>query len=167
MSANLSRALIVAAVISSVAVAVSGCGGPKVDVASVVKVGDVTTGWFDSGIVGGQNKLVPSASFTVTNTGTRKLSGLQVFSVFRFVGESEELGSSLVVLRGAEALAPSGTSKPITVRANWGFTGEQPRAQMLMHTQFKDARVEIFAKYGSTPFVKLSEAQVARQLLTK
>ena len=38
---------------------------------------------------------------------------------------------------------------------------------MLMHTQFKDARVEIFAKYGSTAFVRLTEAKVARQLLTK
>jgi hypothetical protein len=165
MSANHSRAILAAAIVLTFGAA--GCAGPKVDVAKVIKVGDVTAGWFDAGIVNGQNKLVPSASFTVSNTGTDKLSGLQVFSVFRFVGESEELGSSLVVLRGPDALGPSATSKPITVRATWGFTGEQPRAQMLMHTQFKDARVEIFAKYGSTPFVKLTEVKVARQLLTK
>jgi hypothetical protein len=165
MSANLSRTLFVTTIV--LALGAAGCGGPKVDVGSVIKAGNVTTGWFDAGIFNGQNKLVPSASFTVTNTGTRKLSGLQVFSVFRFVGESEELGSSLVILRGAEALGPSATSKPITVRANWGFTGEQPRAQMLMHSQFKDARVEIFAKFGSAPFVKIGESQIARQLLTK
>jgi hypothetical protein len=165
MQTNLSRAVLAAAVM--LALGVSGCGGPAVDVAKVIKVNDVTTGWFDAGIVDGQNKLVPSASFSVTNTGTVKLSGLQVFSVFRFIGETEELGSSLVVLRGPDALGPSATSKPITVRATWGFTGQQPRAQMLMHTQFKDARVEIFAKYGSKTFVKLTEAKVARQLLTK
>jgi hypothetical protein len=165
MSANHFRAMLAAAIVLTLGAA--GCTGPKVDVAKVIKVGDVTTGWFDAGIVNGQNKLVPSASFTVTNTGTDKLSGLQVFSVFRFVGESEELGSSLVALRGPDALGPSATSKPITVRATWGFTGEQPRAQMLMHTQFKDSRVEIFAKYGSAPFVKLAETKVARQLLTK
>jgi hypothetical protein len=38
---------------------------------------------------------------------------------------------------------------------------------MLMHSQFKDARVEVFAKFGPKPFVKIGEAQVARQLLTK
>ena len=144
----------------------AGCGGPNVDVGKVTTVGNLTTGWFDAGIVDGQNKLVPSASFTVTNTGTATLSGLQVFSVFRLLGETQELGSSLVVLRGQDALKPSAMSKPITVRATWGFSGEQPRGQMMMHSQFKDARLEIFVKYGSTPFVKLTEATVSRQLLT-
>jgi hypothetical protein len=145
----------------------AGCGAPDVDVAKVVKVADITTGWFDVGIVDGQNKLVPSAVVTVTNTGTETLSGLQIFIVFRFIGETEELGSGLVVLRGEDALAPNATSKPISVRANWGFSGLQPRAQMLMHSQFKDARAEVFAKFGAKPFVKIGEAQVVRQLLTK
>ena len=71
------------------------------------------------------------------------------------------------MLRGEEALGPSATSKTITVRANWGFSGLQPRAQMLMHSQFKDAHAEIFAKFGAKPFVKIGGAQIARQLLTK
>ena len=145
----------------------AGCSGPEVDVAKVIKVGDLTTGWFDVGVVNGQNKLVPTAVFTVTNTGTDTLSGLQVFAVFRFIGETEELGSGMVVLRGQDALGPSGVSKPITIRANWGYAGEQPRAQMLAHSQFKDARVEIFAKFGAKPFVKVGEGKVVRQLLTK
>jgi len=159
-----SRSLVGVALI--LALGFAGCGGPSVDVGKVINVSNLTTGWFDVGIVNGQNKLVPSASFTVTNTGTATLSGLQVFSVFRFIGETQELGSSLVVLRGLDALKPSVMSKPITVRATWGFSGEQPRGQLMMHSQFKDARIEIFAKYGSTAFVKLTEAQVTRQLLT-
>jgi hypothetical protein len=149
------------------ALGLASCSGTPVDVAKVVKVDNLTTGWFDAGIVNGQNKLVPSASFTVTNTGTDTLSGLQVFSVFRLIGETEELGSALVVLRGQDALKPSAMSKPITVRATWGFSGEQPRGLMMMHTQFKDARIEIFAKYGATQFVKLTESKVSRQLLTQ
>jgi hypothetical protein len=164
---NITFAGTCAAAVLVLSLGVAGCGSPDVDIAKVVKVGDVTTGWFDVGIVDGQNKLVPTAVFTVTNTGTETLAGLQVFTVFRFIGETEELGSGLVVLRGNDALAPSATSKPITVRANWGFSGLQPRAQMLMHSQFKDARAEIFAKFGAKPFVKIGEAQVARQLLTK
>jgi hypothetical protein len=165
MTIAISRACAVAALVLSVGAA--GCGAPDVDVAKVVKVAELTTGWFDVGIVDGQNKLVPSAVVTVTNTGTEKLSGLQIFVVFRFIGETEELGSGLFVLRGDDALAPSANSKPLNVRANWGFSGLQPRAQMLMHSQFKDARVEVFAKFGAKPFVKIGEAQVVRQLLTK
>jgi hypothetical protein len=145
----------------------SACSGPNIDVGKVIKVTHVTTGWFDAGIVDGKNKLVPSASFSVTNTGADRVNALQVYSIFRLVGETEELGSALVILRGADALAPGGTSKPVTVRANWGFTGEQPRGQMLMHAMFKDARVEVFVKYGSGAFVKIFETPVTRQLLTQ
>jgi hypothetical protein len=165
MSNAIARACAGAALV--LAVVVIGCGTPDVDLAKAVKVGEMTSGWFDVGIVDGQNKLVPSASFTVVNSGSAKLSGLQVFAVFRFLGEAEELGSGLVVLRGNDALAPGATSKPITVRANWGYSGLQPRSEMLMHSQFKDARVEVFAKLGPKPFVKIGEAQIARQLLTK
>ena len=164
MTKTIARACAAAALVLSLGAA--GCA-PDVDVAKVVKLAEVTTGWFDVGIVDGQNKLVPSAVVTVTNTGTETLSGLQIYLVFRFLGENEELGSGLVVLRGDDAIAPSATSKPITVRANWGYSGEQPRAQMLAHSQFKDAHVTIFAKYGAKPFVQIGEAQVARQLLTK
>ncbi len=165
MTITIARACAAAALVLSLGAA--GCGGPDVDVASVVKVADITTGWFDVGIVDGQNKLVPTAVFTVTNTGTETLSGLQINTVFRFIGENEELGSGFVVLRGADALAPNAVSKPITVRATWGFSGLQPRAQMLMHSQFKDAQAEIFAKFGAKPPVKIGEAKIARQLLTK
>jgi hypothetical protein len=164
---NITFARACAGAVFVLSLGVAGCGSPDIDIAKAVKVGDVTTGWFDVGIVDGQNKLVPTAVFTVTNTGTETLAGLQVFTVFRFIGETEELGSGLVVLRGNDALAPSATSKPITVRANWGFSGLQPRAQMLMHSQFKDARAEFFAKFGAKPFVKIGEAKIARQLLTK
>ena len=156
----------VAALFVGLTIASSGCGLPNVDLATAIKVGDVTTGWFDAGIVDGKNKLVPSASFTVTNGSQVKLGNLQVFSVFRFLNEAEELGSTLIVLHGPDALAPSARSKPITVRANWGFTGEQPRGQMLMHSSFQDARVEIFVKYGPGAFVKLTELKIQRQLLT-
>ena len=164
---NITFARACAAAVLVLSLCAAGCGSPDVDIAKVVKVGNVTTGWFDVGIVDGQNKLVPTVVFTVTNTGTETLAGLQVFTVFRFIGETEELGSGLVVLRGNDALAPNATSKPITVRANWGFSGLQPRAQMLIHSQFKDARAEIFAKFGAKPFVKIGEAKIARQLLTK
>jgi hypothetical protein len=161
------RHLRAAVLVSVLSVAAGACGPSNVDVTKILKIADLTTGWFDAGIVDGKNKLVPSASFTVTNTGTDTLSGLQIYTVFRFLNETEELGSSLLVLRGREALTPGGTSKPLVSRANWGFTSDQPRAQMLMHSMFRDAKVEIFAKFGSANFTKLMEVQLKRQLLTQ
>jgi hypothetical protein len=163
----LSARLLVLASVTVAALPLAGCSGPPPDLAAVLKVGNVTTGWFDAGVVDGKNKLVPSASFSITNTSDRTLDALQIYTVFRFLNETEELGSSLVVLRGKEALGPSATSKVLTSRGTWGFTSEEPRAQMLMHDMFKDAKVEIFAKYGAANFVKLSEIQLKRQLLTQ
>jgi hypothetical protein len=153
-------------VILAPVVLLAGCGAPAIDVASTIRVDNLTTGWFDAGLTNGMNKLVPSASFTVTNTSASALGALQVFSVFRFNGETEELGSALIMLHGQDALGARASSKPLTVRGNWGFSGQQPRAQMLMHKSFKDARVQIFAKYGAGQFVKIAEEQVKRQLLT-
>jgi hypothetical protein len=147
-------------------VVLAGCGPSTIDVASTIKVDDLTTGWFDVGVTNGMNKLVPSASYTVSNTSASALGPLHVYSVFRFKGEPEELGSALIMLRGQDALGPHATSKALTVRGNWGFSGQQPRAQMLMHKDFKEATVQIFAKYGAGQFVKLTEQQVKRQLLT-
>ena len=145
----------------------TGCGTPNIDVATAIKITNVVTGWFDAGVVNGQNKLVPSASFTVTNTGSDRVNAIQVFSVFRFNGEIEELGSSAIVLHGADALGPKATSKPLTIRAVWGAAGVQPRAQILVSKYFKDAHVEIFAKYGSGQYIKLSDVPIRRQLLTQ
>jgi len=145
----------------------AGCAPPNIDVATAIKITDPVTGWYDAGVVGGMNKLVPSASFTVTNAGPDRVNSLQVFSVFRFTGESEELGSSMLVLHGADALAPRGTSKPFTVRGTWGFTSLKPRAEMLVAKEMRDAHVEVFAKYGASPFIKVADLPVRRQLLTQ
>ena len=43
-----------------------------------LQVQDVSTGWFDAGIVNGQNKLVPSITFRLKNISDQKLVVLQV-----------------------------------------------------------------------------------------
>ena len=52
------------AFVLTAALAASGCG-KTVDLATGLQVLDVSTGWFDAGIVDGKNKLVPSVSFTL------------------------------------------------------------------------------------------------------
>ena len=145
----------------------AGCSPANIDVAATIKITNVVTGWYDAGVVGGQNKLVPSASFSVTNAGGDRINSLQVFSVFRFIGETEELGSSMIVLHGADALGPNATSKPFTVRGTWGFASLKPRAEMLVAKEMRDAHVEIFAKYGAGSFIKVADARLRRQLLTQ
>lgn len=148
------------------AVASATCGD-GVDARQALQVTDVVTGWYDAGIVSGKNKLVPTISFRVKNVAAAPIRFVQLNSVFRVIGDEEELGSALVKGIGSDGLAPGATSETYVMRSALGYTGEQPRHEMLQHREFRDAKVELFAKHGSDQWVKIGEHRIARQLLTR
>src|SRR3954468_22500942 len=130
-----------ACVVAVAAVAASSCEKP-VDLAKALEVHDVTSGWHDAGMVEGQNKLVPSVTFTVKNVSDRPLDVLQMNVLFRRQTEDTEWGSGFVTVAGSEGLKPGATSSPITVKSQLGYTGSEPRQQMMVNSQFVDAKVQ-------------------------
>jgi hypothetical protein len=142
----------------------AGCG-PTVDLTKGLQVVNVTTGWWDSGIVDGQNKLVPTVTFQFKNVSDQTLSTLQGNVIFRRTGEEDEWGAGYVKITGSEGLAPAATSDPITVKSPRGYTGAESRQEMLQNSQFVDARVQLFAKYASTQWKLIGEYTVERKLL--
>ena len=121
---------------------------------------DVTTGWYDAGVVEGiKNKLVPSISLKMKNVGPTIPGSIQLNAVFRLVGETEELGSAFLRAVDSNGLASSAASETIVLRCTQGYTGTEPRAQMLQNSQFVDAKVDVFAKYGSAQWVKLGDTR--------
>lgn len=157
------RALCLAVLLALTA---SACG-PKIDLKSALAVENVSTGWADLGVVSGQNKIVPSITFAFKNQGTNTISTLQGNVIFRRVGEDEEWGAGFLRVTGSEGLAPGATTQPFTVNSTLGYTGTEPRAQMLANKQFVDARAQVFAKYASTQWVLIAEFPVERRLITK
>jgi hypothetical protein len=149
--------------------ALLSCGcGPTVDLTKGLELTIVDTGWFDAGIVNGQNKLVPTVSFTLKNVSDQNLVSLQVNSLFRRVNENEEWGSAFLNAAGSDGLKPGATTAVLTARSNLGYTGsDQSRLEMLENTHFVDAKVELFAKYGSIQWVRMGTYPIKRQLLTK
>ena len=148
------------------ALATASCG-PKVDLTKGLQVVDVSTGWWDAGVVNGQNKLVPSVTFKFKNVSDKTLEVLQANVVFRRVTEDKEWGSSYVKITGTEGLAPGATSDSQTVKSQLGYTGSESRQQMLDNAQFVDAKIELFAKYGNIQWQKVGEYPVPRTLITK
>jgi hypothetical protein len=146
-------------------VASAGCGRP-VDLTKGLQVLDVTTGWYDAGIVDGQNKLVPSVSFTLKNVSGQTLRSLQVNTLFRRVGEADEWGSGYLTAAGSRGLAPGATTPTLTTRSQLGYKSPDPRQNMLHNKEFIDAKVELFAKYGSGQWARIGDYQIARQLIT-
>jgi hypothetical protein len=145
----------------------AGCGTP-VDLRTGLQIQDVNTGWFDAGIVNGQNKLVPWISFTLKNVSTQRLSTLQVNALFRRVTEKEEWGSGFITAAGSQGLAPGMSTSTLSIRSQTGYTGsDESREEMLRNSHFVDAEVELFAKYGSTQWTPIGKYPVARRLITK
>ena len=159
--------VVVGAALVGLALASTGCGD-NVDAKSALKVTDVVTGWYDAGIMPeGKNKLVPSVSFRVQNTAAEPIRSVQFNAVFRVIGDPEELGSGFVRGIDANGLGPGEHTKAFVLRSALGYKGEQPRVQMLQHSEFRDAQVQIFAKHGSKQWAMLGEFKVDRVLLTQ
>jgi predicted transglutaminase-like cysteine proteinase len=167
MAASSLRSAGVAAVV--LATLVSASCAASVDAVAALEPIDVMTGWYDDGIVeGGKNKLVPSVSMKLRNKGDKELSSVQINAIFRRVGEQEMWGEYFgwAIPRTAP-LAPGAETKPLVMRSTLGYTGEQPRMQMLQNKEFVDAKVEIYLKQGSKVLAKLAEYPIQRQLLTR
>lgn len=147
-------------------VAAAGCG-EDVDVRSALEITDIVTGYYDVGIVDGKNKIVPSIAFRVRNASDRRIDSVQLNAVFRVEGDQEELGSMLVRGIDTKGLGPGELSETFVMRSSLGYTGEQPRSQMLQHKEFRDVQVELFAKHKAKQWVKIGQYRIDRQLLTR
>ena len=152
----------------SLALLAAGCGGPAVDLKQGLKIDIVDTGWFDAGIVEGKNKLVPTVSFTVKNVSDQKLVSLQMMaSFFRVSDTSSEWGNNLLNVAGSEGLAPGATTPTLTIKSPLGYTGTDPRADMLKNAIFVDAMVKLVAKYAATQWAHIREVPIERKLVTQ
>ncbi len=143
--------------------------GKEVDAVTVLEPFDVTTGWYDDGIIeGGKNKLVPSVTLKLRNKSDTELKSIQINAIFRRVGEQEMWGEYFGwAIPRTEPLPGGAETKALVMRSTLGYTGDQPRMQMLQNREFVDAKVEIYLKQGSNVLAKLAEYPIERQLLTR
>jgi hypothetical protein len=158
------RSLVAVAILSAAVVSSLACSAGA-DVATAIQVTDVSTGWFDAGIVNGQNKLVPAVTFKLKNVSDRPVSTLQANVLFHRLNSPEEWGNGFLRVAGSEGLAAGASTEPLTVKSDLGYTGSETRAEMLKNSHFVDAKVRILAKAGSNYWHPLGEYQIERRLL--
>jgi hypothetical protein len=164
---NRLRTIALGLVASAALISVS-CGA-SVDAVAALEPIDVVTGWYDDGIIeGGKNKLVPSVSMKLRNKTGEELSSIQINAIFRRVGEQEMWGEYFGWAIPRQKPLPAGAqTDTLVMRSTLGYTGDQPRMQMLQNSQFVDAKVEIYLKQGSKTLAKLAEYPIQRQLITR
>src|SRR4029453_1448723 len=107
--------------------AAAACGSSaRENIPKLVEPVDVRTGWFDAGVENGMNKLVPTVTLTLKNVSSDPVENVHLKSVIRRVGETEEWGGAYQKVVGMDAIPPGGTTKPIVLRSNLGYTGSEP-----------------------------------------
>jgi hypothetical protein len=148
------------------AVLLAACASREVD--KDLKITGVNTGWYDAGVQeNGNNKIVPSISLALQNVSEREISSVQLNAVFRRVGEQEAWGEHFINAIDSSGLAAGAVGPPIVLRSTLGYTGTQPRLELLQNREFIDAKVEIYGKHGSRTWVKMGEFQIDRELLAE
>lgn len=156
------RAVLLGSLVTAVLSA--GCSKP-IDLKQVLQVTDVSSGWFDAGIVAGKNKLVPSVTFRLKKPAGVDLDTVSLNMVFKPDGDAE--GDDVFVQ--SVKFTNATETAPITVRSQYGYTADPPqtRLEMLKHSQFRDSTVQIFAKQSSSQWVELHSTKIVRLLLTQ
>jgi hypothetical protein len=110
---------------------------------------------------------VPTLTIRLKNVSPQKVALVQLNAVIRRVGETEEWGGAYTRAIGSDGLAPGASTPPIVLRSNLGYTGVEPRNVMLKNSQFVDAHIQLFGKYGGANWAKLGEYPITRELLTQ
>ena len=150
----------------------SGCS-PSINVTEALVVTDITTGWFDAGILeDGKNKIVPGISFTLHNVLEDNVSSVQLLGSFRLVlpdgtDDPEELRSSTIFAIDSAGREPGSTTAAFVMQSSLGYTGIQPRRELMAHRLFQDAKLSLVAKHRSDPWIKLGEYMIDRTILIR
>ena len=150
--------------VAACALVLAACSQPA-DLKTSLQVTDVSTGWFDAGIVDGKNKLVPSITFRLKNASDAEIPYVSLNLIFRLAdnGEThEEVFKQRLPLENKQ-------TELITIRSQTGHTGDPPqtRQQILEHSGFRDMDAVIMVRQSASQWVELHRIRVERQLVTR
>ena len=151
----------------AIALSTAGCAAP-LDVESALQVSQVSSGWFDAGLDNlGRNKLVPTVSFRLENSSENETGSMQLLGKFLRQDEEEEWGSKFIRVAGTEGIEAGQLTDLMRLESPRGYTGEQPRAEMLSHSDFVDVTIELYVKHRAEDWTYLDSVDVDRRLLTQ
>ena len=170
MRARLRLGLWLALSVAAAALPWASACGPAVDPRRDLQVVNVTTGWFDAGIVDGKNKLVPHVSFAFKNVSDHPIRSAQINLGFWRKGEDGEFDDAFVAQAiDPDGLRPGQVGQAIVLSGKVGYTGDPgvTRAEMLQHSQFRDATAKLFVKSGSSQWAQLGEFPIERRLVVR
>ncbi len=142
------RPLILA--VALVAFAGGASCGSSVDLAKSLTIVDTISGYYDNGLKGGWNYLMPSVTFRLENRAPESIRGLELTVAFWRDDADGEWDSVLVQRIGDDVIPANGKSDLITVRGTVGYRLEDVRSNLFSNSEFKEVTAKVFARRGGT-----------------
>ena len=142
----------------------AGCRAP--DPNAIVKVSDFETHWaVESADAGGTQYIAPVVRFKVSNISGEKQGSVQATATFRRKGEENlTWGSDFrQIATRAEPLVPLQVL-PMVLKSDARYYSTGAPESMFAHADFRDAKVEVFVRVGSSTWTKVGELDVERRI---
>jgi hypothetical protein len=143
---------------------------PRVEVA----LSDVETYWAVDRPVGGTQYLAPVVRFRLQNTSGHPLRAVDANATFRRKGETVTWSGAYQQAAPLPDAADPARKKPLEPgqavlvvlkpEGEGRYTSTIEPEQMLAHPQFRDVWAEVFVRVGSSPWTKMTQADVERRL---
>jgi hypothetical protein len=126
------------------------------------------TYWAVDAAVGERQYIAPVVRFQVRSKAQQELRTVQATAAFRRKGEEHlDWGSAWErVTPPAKPLLPGQSALVVLKSDGRYYSSGQPEA-FFQHQQFKDAKVTVFLRLGSSQWTKFAEAEVERRIGTK
>jgi hypothetical protein len=146
------------------ALAFAGAACRSHDPAAELSVSGVETYWIVDAPQQGQNYVAPTVRFRLKNVGPATLGSVQARARFPSPDQREAWGSiQEQVSTWSRPLEP-GKEAVVTVRSAGRYHALADPEDILRSPAFKDPRVEVYVRIGSSRWAKMAEATVERRI---
>jgi hypothetical protein len=150
------------AALATLVVAFAACRSH--DAAKELSVSGVETYWIVDSPQQGQNYVAPAVRFRLKNVGPETLGSVQARARFPSPDQHEAWGSiQEQVSTWSRPLEP-GKEAVVTVRSAGRYHATADPEDILRSPAFKDPRVEVYVRIGSSSWAKVAEATVERRI---
>jgi hypothetical protein len=134
------------------------------DPAKELAVSDVETYWIVDSPQEGQNFVAPVVRFRLKNVGPATLGSVQARARFPAPDQDQIWGSIQEQVSTWSRPLEAGREAVVTVRSAGRYHAPAEPEDILRSPAFKDPRVEVFVRIGSSSWALLAEAPVTRRI---
>jgi len=129
---------------------------------------DLETYWAVDSSLGDRQYIAPVARFRLRNKGQGPLRTVETTGTFRRKGEEQsDWGTAWERVTPSGKPLDPGQAVLVVLKSDGRYYSSGEPAGFFAHAQFKDALVTVYARVGSSQWVKFAEREVERRIGTK